>query len=987
MRIADAAHCAVVVSGDLAFSGRDEQFTLGYELLQSLTASLVACAGGREIPTSIVMVPGNHDCDFDREGKARELMLEALRDTVDESILAVATEVQAPFFEGLQVLAPPTRQVSRLEWTYELDLEDVRVAFRCFNTAWCSTLREQQGKLRFPSAIAEIERGDLTVAVLHHPFNWLASSDARRLSRALEGAADIILTGHEHEHTRRTQYVATGERNEFIEGGVLGDREDSTKSAFNLLLIDSESRQQRFYHFSFRDGMYQPVGGVEPEWEQLQVPALRVHRAFELSDAFSNKLDELGVSAEHPSHGRLRLPDIFVYPDLRRIHYNRPAQGNVTSSGRLPLGGDEPAHYLITGGERSCKTSLTKRWFKDLLDAGIIPVLLDGKSLRYTTETQFDEVVKTAFAAQYSAGSYEQYRQLPINRRALMIDDFHAMKIRSSRVKALLDSAEARYHHVILVSNDFAHQVSAMTDARRIIEKRKGFSQYHIEQFGHLLRDDFVQKWFTLDPTLADDAARLARKVVEAERTLDAIIGKNFVPAYPVFLLAMLQGLESMGAMDLHASTHGYFYELLIKNDLASGSTGVEYDIKVQFLSYLAYKTFKEGTEELSSEEFELVHEAYEREYDVKRPLAQLKAELQRNNILVCVGDSCYFKYDYVRYYFIASFIASHVGDHDVREDVRVLAATLDQNLSANILLFLAHLTKDPFVIDSMLAQARSCFADLSPATLDADVLFLGTVTDDAPDIQFVDRDPGVSRRLILAGKDELENHDGRDDLDEEYSQAARWMSELGAAFKGMQILGQVLKNFPGSLKADPKLEIANECYGLGLRALASMLAALEHHHDGFLDWLRDGYREEFPYATEEDLTKQARQSLAGLTRLGAYGAVQRIASAVGSRDLMETFRKLRDRYDSSAGRLIDMAIRLDQLENFPKRELTRLGDDLGERSVPHSVLCMLTIRHLHLFEVTYPEKQAVCDKLKIPYQAMVKIDPRKRLIGGESAS
>ena len=47
----------------------------------------------------------------------------------------------------------------------------------------------------------------------------------------------------------------------------------------------------------------------------------------------------------------------------------------------------------------------------------------------------------------------------------------------------------------------------------------------------------------------------------------------------------------------------------------------------------------------------------------------------------------------------------------------------------------------------------------------------------------------------------------------------------------------------------------------------------------------------------------------------------------------------------------------------------------------PIACYAMLVIRHLHLFEVPYREKQAICKKLDIPYTQMVIVDPRRKLL------
>ena len=985
VRLADATECVIAISGDVAEAGLEDQYNLAFTFIADLSSQIEAHLG-RDAHTSIVIVPGNHDCDLSHGGEVRNLIVNTVHDQVDESMIRVATEVQDAFFNLLGVLAPPDRQVSRLEWHYNPNFMGKRIRFRCLNTAWCSTIPERQGHLWFPRPLAEAEKVDLEVAVLHHPFNWMENSNGRALRRSLEGFADIILTGHEHVHSRRIQTVPSGERNQFIEGGLLGSgHSGSCPSAFNLILLDLETAQQRFVHFVWDGDKYVPTGDTEPRWENLQVTALRVHKEFELSDKFQRWLDDPGLSISHKDKDKLSLDDIFVYPDLAQITRTHHIIGELISANLLLPTEGTAHHYLITGRERIGKTSLGKRWFSDLYNSGYVPILLEGKSVRYVNDVQFDDVLRDAFQDQYSAGSYEQYRQLSVSRRVLIVDDFHKSKIKRERLSAFLTVVERSFHHVVLLSHDFAQQVSELSDARRVLEERPNFDQYQIEYFGHVRRDDLVQKWIALDPSVADRPDALARKVIDAERTIDLIIGQNFVPSLPVFLLSILQGLESMGAVDLHASTHGYFYELLIRNDLAVGSTQVDYGIKVQFLSYLAYTSYRLGSEEISDEEFRAVHEEYEKAYAIRRPVEQLQSELQKNNAVLQSGDGWRFKYDYIRLYFIALYINQHIEDTEVKEDLLVLLGTIDDPLSGNILLFLAHLCEESVVIDGLIDQAQVLFRDDPPATIAEDVAFVEKAQDECDDLQYVESAPGEARRLFLSERDADDKRSSDREVDQavqdETNELSEWMRDVGAAFRLMQILGQILKNFPGTLKAAPKERIADECYNLGLRTLSSMFTLLRDNREGIIQEFQERYREEAPYATNAELRKQARRSVAGLTRLSAYSSVQRIATSVGSRDLMETFRALRSRYDSPAGKLVDMAIQLDQMEALPKVRAKRLGDDFDDLYVARSVLRMLVIRHLHLFDVPYKEKEAICDKLNIPYTRMVMPDPRRKLL------
>jgi hypothetical protein len=105
-----------------------------------------------------------------------------------------------------------TAESSRLVARYNLDAGSTRVTILALNSAWMSRLNEEQGRLRFPEIpIEPAAESSLVIAVTHHPFNWLESEDARRLRSKLEGAADVILTGHEHDSQSRVVTASGGD--------------------------------------------------------------------------------------------------------------------------------------------------------------------------------------------------------------------------------------------------------------------------------------------------------------------------------------------------------------------------------------------------------------------------------------------------------------------------------------------------------------------------------------------------------------------------------------------------------------------------------------------------------------------------------------------------------------------------------------------------------------------------------------------------------
>src|SRR5207249_372287 len=90
------------------------------------------------------------------------------------------------------------------------------------------------------------------------------------------------------------------------------------------------------------------------------------------------------------------------------------------------------------------------------------------------------------------------------------------------------------------------------------------------------------------------------------------------------------------------------------------------------------------------------------------------------------------------------------------------------------------------------------------------------------------------------------------------------------AAFKTIQILGQVLKNFSGSLRGEPKRKLVEECYGLGLRVLASIFELAEEHIPTLVAAMME-YAKARPNAPTAD-------KMEGFLRRAFFGLMQAIA-------------------------------------------------------------------------------------------------------------
>lgn len=979
----DLAACFIVISGDSAFSGSEEQYWAALGLLQELKEALTSYLK-TDAKIRFVVVPGNHDCAFGAANEVRDTLVEAVGREPEglptEGLLRECVAVQDNFFEYKEQLDEDQNgAVDRLYYEYRFEADGRNLLFRCYNTAWLSRLHEKQGQLLYPvgAAAGKAEGFDLTVTVFHHPYTWLQHENARVFRRHVEGVSDIILTGHEHEQTRHARVGAGGERNLYIEGGVLQETGDESVSTFNALVLDlgPEGRRQKFFHFSWNGEMYVPVAGSSEEWEDLQVNKLLARRDFEVSEGFGRFLGDPGVQLSHPSRGNLSLPDVFIAPDLREITHE---DGDGVP--RLVKGADvlntvlERRRLMVLGADKSGKTSLAKVLFSGLRARGLVPVLIDGSTFRVRTDRVGEDVGKV-FEEQYSPRAREKFEQLGRSKKVILVDDFDRLNLRNpvareKFMRALAGVADG----LVLLANDQAQHTRELMGGEAAVGSLAGLPRYEVQELGHVLREELIGRWLSLADDHAMGAAELARKLNDAHVVLDTLIGKNFVPSYPVFILSVLQALEFGTPVDTNASTYGYFYELFIKNSLAETSDRIEYDVKTAYLSFVAYRLFEERIAEPTLDDLRSLHEEYERAYALSLAFETLLEDLKKASILDTVAGAYRFKYKYIYYYFVASYVKDHVAEEEVRAQISEMSEKIYVEENANILLFLAHLVKDQFTIGEMLSKAEKVFGGYTPAKLEKDAKIFDPGAIEG--VSYREIDVAASRKAALQRMDEIEE-EAR--ASEASNGAEPWdqqdeVFEFDVAMKTVQILGQMLKNFPGSLRGDLKARLTKECYELGLRALAAAFETVREARAELMAHMIEYLKANHPGLTLRELEVMAMRDVVRFAQMISYTVVKHVSHSVGSGALVQTYKRVLEENGSNAAHLIDLSIKLDHEANFPAVDALRVGRQLKQNDFALSLLRHLVVNHFYMFHVDFPTRQSVCDNLGISYEKAARI-------------
>ena len=201
----------------------------------------------------------------------------------------------------------------------------------------------------------------------------------------------------------------------------------------------------------------------------------------------------------------------------------------------------------------------------------------------------------------------------------------------------------------------------------------------------------------------------------------------------------------------------------------------------------------------------------------------------------------------------------------------------------------------------------------------------------------------------------------------------------LGTALKTLQILGQIAKNFPGSIQGDRKAEIVNACFDIGLRCLTWVYRSFAANQKELLQEYADTIGRAHPHYNRDEILDRSERVVHALTAMISYGMVKRVSMAVGSPHLERTYSKLPNP-DVPARRLIHISIDLDQNGEFPIADLREAHRLLEKKALARLILCTLATQRIRLFETDYATKQKVCAELEITFEQLESPDQPKLL-------
>lgn len=699
----------------------------------------------------------------------------------------------------------------------------------------------------------------------------------------------------------------------------------------------------------------------------------REHDNMKLSYEYIKEIKDLGIKINHPNNTSLDLDDVSIFPDLEEI---LKGKNKKIRSDSLIKSDVEQQNRIIFGADLSGKTTLGRLLQISSASNLGVTLFVNATDIKSSTQKSFQALLERNYIKQYgnNHAKVDLFKEMVEEHKSinLIIDNFEHVGIKRSAAKAeFLNHLNQHYKNITLFVNT-TFEIELMT-RKETQDPLQDYKSYRILQLGHVKRDELVGKWLGAGnyDTLSDNDALSSRS--DMLNKINVAVGTNFIPTYPFYLLTMLHLFESGSKTRTQGSSYAELYNYFITQALfGAGVSPEDLDFYQTYLSFVAYKFFKQKSPRMTKSDVENNYLTYAKQMDITKKFTAVHKILISAKLLKLEDNGDYaFYLSYCNYYFVAKYLSDKIDEIEVQESIRLITQELHTTEYANIVIFLIHHSKNKSIINGIVERAKEQFKNVLPQKLTRlELEKINNLIHDEMKFAMKSGSPDTNRKEELERRDRYENskssHEDGDILD--------IFGQINFAFKTMDVLGQIANNYYGSLDATSKANIINESFELCLRGMGAFMNSFDEYVDSLRQYLEERMKE----AGEEsdvDAKSEIDKTIYTFTQVISYAFIKRISESVASKNLINTVDKVLDIQESPASSLVSIAVKL----NFPdelaanKKKIQDVYKSMDKNYLSRDLLKVLVLQHMYKFEVSYKDKQSICDHLGIDYNQVKK--------------
>jgi len=295
----------ILLTGDLAFSGKAEEYKLVVDFLDAL------CDAAQVSKERIFCIPGNHDIDRDKQklcfqGARLHLQNQNRIDAVlaggdDLATLLDRQESYRQFQKQYFANQERWQTKAGLAYVSKLAIEDVVVAILGLDSSWLANGgSDDHGKLlvgekQVIDALRILQEDDnqahILIAMAHHPLHLLRDYDRRPVMNRIERKCHFLHCGHLHEPEARTTLSGSTACLTLGAGATFESRESHNSYSVITLDLLRGTRKVATHQFNPADGTFSSSSAQEYSIEVNPTDLCNVGELAQAMSEFDNGLN------------------------------------------------------------------------------------------------------------------------------------------------------------------------------------------------------------------------------------------------------------------------------------------------------------------------------------------------------------------------------------------------------------------------------------------------------------------------------------------------------------------------------------------------------------------------------------------------------------------------------------------------------------------------------------------------------------------------
>jgi hypothetical protein len=303
-----------------------------------------------------------------------------------------------------------------------------------------------------------------------------------------------------------------------------------------------------------------------------------------------------------------------------------------------------------------------------------------------------------------------------------------------------------------------------------------------------------------------------------------------------------------------------------------------------------------------------------------------------------------------------------------------------------SILMFLTHHSRDESILDKVVEQAKKLFNGHQPAKLDLNIKFINDIVDALPQLNFQKQDRFQLRREYEDRRDRIEGNNEINSFEDDDNElqnsksddvqaGSDLLKEMNLTFKSLEILGQLSRNYYGSLKVPQKKRLLGEAIDAPLRSLDFLIGYIKDETDIVLEAIERKISEQNGEKnislTQLQLREMAKHFLFQLVLSLSYTFITKISSSIGSNNLQPVIDELCDAHESNAGKILKLATMLELGNSISVEHLKSILQSLDKNPVSDNLVKSIILNYLYMFERSDTEVQKICAVAEISYNSV----------------